>query len=226
MNTTPDWSIVSTMKKLTSTSYVLLGQLAAQSWSAYDLTKHLKRSNLRDFWPRAESHIYDEIKNLVAHDFSTVEDKAIGKRQRSVYSITRKGRSALKKWVAEPARGRIVEWEQLIKISYADYGSKDDLLQQISDIRKDIISRVQGDVDLLDATPALGKTFPHRLHIGTLNSALIIPQLEAILDWTDWVEAEIASWPNTRQSVESDETISNHLPTTIASMKKIISRYD
>ena len=41
------------MRKLTPTSYAILGLLALRPWSAYELTKQVRRS-LHFCWPRAE----------------------------------------------------------------------------------------------------------------------------------------------------------------------------
>lgn len=189
------------MKNLNSTSYVLLGQLAIKPWSAYDLTKHMGRSILRNFWPRAESHIYDEIKNLASHELATVKDVSKGRRSRLVYSITRKGRQALSAWVAELGKGRIVEWEQLAKVSYADHGDMDQLIAQLNAIRADALERVRHMHTLICETdPPAGRVFPHRAHLGALTGELVLRDLETTLAWLEWVEEEIAKWPDTQQS--------------------------
>lgn len=213
------------MKKLTTTSYILLGQLAAQPWSAYDLTKHLRRSNVSAFWPRAESHIYDEVKNLVAHKLATVKDEATGSRQRSVYSIAPKGRRALKKWVAVPGNGRLMQWEQMVKISYADYGSKDQLIAQLADMRKAILSRPQAWVALMEDDPTVGKRFPHRTHIGVLSAELMLRETRMLLDWLEWVEREVANWLHTRQSAESDITLENTFTQVKEAMKQLVEKF-
>ncbi len=195
------------MKKLTATSYVLLGQLAIQPWSAYALTKHFQRSIIRYFWPRAESHIYDEIKNLAAHGLTTVEDELKGKRQRSVYSITPQGRQALSSWVSEPGNSRLLEWEQLAKVSYADYGTKAQMVEHINAVRGDALERVRHMLTLIcDTDPPAGRVFPHRSHIGVLTGDLVFRELEMIISWADGVEAEIANWPDSQYSEAGEQT--------------------
>ena len=54
-------------------------------------------------------------------------DDAVGKRNRTIYSITPKGRRALAAWVAEPGEGPVLEFEQLMKVFFADHGTTDDL---------------------------------------------------------------------------------------------------
>ena len=53
------------MPRRTTTASALLGLLALRpAWPVYELTKQLRR-NMRFFWPRAESRIYDEARQLV-----------------------------------------------------------------------------------------------------------------------------------------------------------------
>src|SRR5919198_1204279 len=50
-------------KRLTTTSYALLGLLALQPWSTYELAAQMDRG-LSTFWPRARSNVYEELKKL------------------------------------------------------------------------------------------------------------------------------------------------------------------
>lgn len=227
MNNTPVWSKVNAMKKLTATSYVLLGQLGIQPWSAYALTKHFQRSMLKNFWPRAESHIYDEIKNLASHKLATVKDEANGKRQRSIYTITRKGREAIKSWVSEPGKSRLVEWEQLAKISYADYGTKEQMLDHLQEVRVDALERVKYMYTLTCETdPPAGLIFPHRSHLGILTGELVLRELEMILAWTDWVEKEIASWPDTQYSEAGKQGYESGMARVAKRTRAILRKYE
>src|SRR5260370_32340563 len=77
-------------RPLTTTSFAILGLLSVRPWSAYELTGQMKRG-LRYTWPRTETPIYQEPKNLLAHGLATARTEATGERQRSVYSITAQG---------------------------------------------------------------------------------------------------------------------------------------
>ena len=50
---------------LTTTSYAILGHLALQPWTMYDLAQQMQR-NVHFYFPRVESQIYAEPKKLVA----------------------------------------------------------------------------------------------------------------------------------------------------------------
>ena len=52
-------------RRTATTANAILGLLALRrEWSTWELTKQLRR-NMRFFWPRAESQIYEEAKGLV-----------------------------------------------------------------------------------------------------------------------------------------------------------------
>jgi PadR family transcriptional regulator AphA len=82
------------MPKRTTTSYALLGLLRLRPWTTYELAKQAQKS-LNWFWPRAERKLYDEPKHLVAAGLATAKVEATGKRPRTVYAITRAGRTQL-----------------------------------------------------------------------------------------------------------------------------------
>src|SRR5581483_2756096 len=90
------------MKKLSTTSYAILGLLALRPWTTYELTQQLKR-NLHYFWPRAESGVYEEPKNLVQQGLAESRREPFGRRPRTVYTITSAGRAALARWLEEPS---------------------------------------------------------------------------------------------------------------------------
>ena len=116
---------------LTTTSYAILGLLAVKPWTTYELAQQMQRA-LGQFWPRAESKLYEEPKKLVAHGLARSSSDMVGKRPRTVYSITPKGRRALEAWVPTPGEGPVLEFEQLVKVFFAEHGTKDDLLATIS----------------------------------------------------------------------------------------------
>src|SRR5260221_13735825 len=91
-------------RRTATTANALLGLLALRpSWPVYDLTKQLRR-NMRFFWPRAESRIYDEAKALVDRGLATATTTTAGGRPRTTYAITDAGRAAGRDWLATPPR--------------------------------------------------------------------------------------------------------------------------
>src|SRR4029453_18072701 len=115
---------------LPTTAYAILGMLALRPWSAYELTQQTRRS-LDYCWPTAESVLYSEPKRLVRFGLATAKRQAAGRRSRTVYTLTHQGRHVLAQWLATPPSPPSVEVEAMLRLLYADQGSKQDLLAAV-----------------------------------------------------------------------------------------------
>lgn len=182
------------MPKLTTTSYVILGHLALRRWSAYELARQMQRST-RHYWPRAESKIYDEPKKLVAHGLATATREYTGRRPRTVYEITDKGRRALQRWLSEPGRAPLVEFEGAVKVLFAEQGTKEQLLATLGSIRGEAERTREEHATLAAELAQTGGPFPDRLHVNALVFKFIWEQTEMVIRWATWAEQEVASWP-------------------------------
>ena len=125
---------MSSARSLTTTSFAILGLLAIRPWSTYELTKQMDRS-LGRVWPRAESKLYEEPKKLVAAGLATASTERVGRRPRTMYSITGQGRTALAESLHSPGAGPVLEFEQLLKVWFSDHGSKTDALASLAAAR-------------------------------------------------------------------------------------------
>ena len=103
------------------------------------------------FWPRARSKLYEEPKKLVAHGLARSATESVGKRPRTTYSITAKGKRAMAAWVPAPGGGPQVEFESLIKVFFAEHGSKADLVATLHRSRD--WAREQATESQLSRTP-------------------------------------------------------------------------
>lgn len=183
------------MQKLTTTSYLILGLLALRRWSTYELAQQMQRS-IRYYWPRAESKIYEEPKKLVAHGLATATREYAGRRPRTVYAITNEGRQALRRWLAEPGKGPLVEFEGLVKVLFAEQAGKDDLLATLASIRAEAEQTRQHHAELAADLAETGGPFPERLHVNALVFKFMWEQTEILLRWVTWAEKEVARWPD------------------------------
>src|SRR5687767_15650538 len=111
---------------LTTTSYAILGLLAVQPWTTYELAQQMRRA-LGQFWPRARSKIYEEPKKLVAHGLARASAERVGNRPRTVYEITGEGSHVLRAWLSTPGESPVLEFEQLVQVFLAEHGTKADL---------------------------------------------------------------------------------------------------
>lgn len=183
------------MQKLTTTSYLILGLLALRRWSTYELAQQMRRS-IHYYWPRAESHIYEEPKKLVAHGLATATREYAGRRPRTVYAITDDGRGALQTWLAEPGRGPLIEFDGLVKVLFAEQAGKDELLATLASIRTEAERTRQHHAELAADLAETGGPFPERLHVNALVFKFMWDQAEMLLRWVTWAEQEVADWPD------------------------------
>lgn len=183
------------MRELTTTSYAVLGLLAVRSWTAYELTKQMTRS-LSHVWPRAVSAIYKEPKYLVAHGLATASVEDNGDRRRTRYSITPEGRAALQGWLAQPSAPPQFESEALVRLEFAEQGTKEDLLRTLRELEEHsdelqarLLGQLEGYVDE-------GGPFAERMHIHALIGPLLIEKAALMSDWARRAQEEVARWPD------------------------------
>jgi DNA-binding PadR family transcriptional regulator len=187
--------IMSTSRSLTTTSYAVLGLLAVRQWSTYELTQQMDRS-LGRLWPRAQSKLYEEPRKLVEHGFARAREETVGRRRRTVYGITAKGRRALAAWVDEPGAGPVLEFEQLLKVSFSEHGSRAGALANIAAARAWAVERNEGNLEAGRAYAVGAGPFQHRA-VQTLLAGRFLTELyRLVAEWSDWAEAIVAEWPD------------------------------
>jgi PadR family transcriptional regulator, regulatory protein AphA len=185
-------------RRLTTTSFAILGLLAVRPWATYDLAKLMRRS-LHFFWPRAESNLYAEPKRLVAAGLAEAREEWNGDRRRTVYSITDRGREALREWLSTPPADARVESEAHLRLLYANYGSKDDLLSAIQSIEDDAQRTIDHYTRLLTEYARGEGLFPERIHVNALLGSLSIEQARAAVRWARWAREAVAAWKTTAE---------------------------
>jgi len=107
-------------KRSSSSMEVLLGLLSIESMSGYDLGQTI-RTSVGHFWNESYGQIYPNLKKLAAGGFVTSKvERQEGKPDRQVYSITRKGRERLAKWLAVRPQPEIPRNELLLKLFFGE----------------------------------------------------------------------------------------------------------
>jgi DNA-binding PadR family transcriptional regulator len=181
----------------------LLGLLAIKPWTAYELAQQMERT-IRRFWPRARSKVYEEPKNLVAHGLARATHDAVGRRTRTIYSITPKGKRALAAWQTTPGEPPVLEWEQLVKVFFAEHGSKADLLAHLADIRQWADARDTEDAAFnLEFLQTRGP-FPQRAAQNVVFGRFMSDWHTMIAAWARWATTVVATWPDDISRAEPD----------------------
>src|SRR4051794_39665618 len=158
---------MSSAPPMTTTSYAVLGLLAVRPWTTHELVQQVDRS-LRRMWPRAQSKLYEEPKKLVEHGYARATDDSVGRRRRTRYSITPRGRRALATWLRLPGSGPVLEFEQLLKISFADSGTKADIITNLDACRAWVVEQNRENLDAAQAYLEGRSDFPERAALNQL----------------------------------------------------------
>lgn len=176
-----------------TTAYAILGLLALQPWSTYELAQQVQRS-LNWFWPRAERRLYDEPKRLVADGLAVATEGFTGQRKRTVYEITEDGRAELADWLGSPPLPRSTDFEGMLKVFFADSGSRDALLATIDAIADDARDRL-GRLDaMIGQVLQDGPRFAGRAQLQAIALREHVDTELAVLDWARWAHEQVTSW--------------------------------
>jgi PadR family transcriptional regulator, regulatory protein AphA len=186
---------MSSAPALTTTSYAILGLLAVKPWTTHELVLQVDRS-LRRIWPRAQSKLYEEPKKLVAHGFARAADDPVGRRRRTRYTITAKGRRALAAWLEQPGDGPILEFEQLLKISFADSGSKADIVANLEATRTWVLDQNEENLATARAYQEGRGAFPQRAALNQLGGRFLTEFYVTVARWVEWASSIVERWPD------------------------------
>jgi PadR family transcriptional regulator AphA len=196
--------------ELNTTSFAMLGMLAIQPWSTYELAKHVDRS-LRPLWPRARSNLFNEPKKLVTHGLAVATDESVGRRPRTLYTITPAGRQALQTWLGTPGEGPVLEFEQLLKVFFADHGTKHDALDAVATITQWARERNAENIAVARDYLAGSGPFPARAAVLSVVGQFHTDFADMVRAWADWAHTTIETWPDDPSQAEPDWTLMRRL---------------
>ena len=197
---------MSRVSALSTTSYAVLGLLAIKPWTTHELVQQVDRS-LRRLWPRAQSKLYEEPKKLVAHGFARAEDDPVGRRRRTRYTITPEGRRALAAWLHEPGAGPALEFEQLVKIHFADSGTKADILANLAATRQWVAEQNVENLATARAYLAGEGAFPQRAALNQLAGRFLTDYYAMVDRWATWATAVVEAWPDDPRQANPDPAV-------------------
>ena len=181
---------------LSTTSHAILGLLSLRSWTTYELAKQVQRS-LEWFWPRAERKLYDEPKRLAAAGLATSEREMTGARPRTVYAVTRRGRTALRRWLGEPPAPPVLEFEGMVKVFFADGGTIEQLRGTLTSIAETAEARLVELEDKAEQLSSDEQPFAERVHLNALGLRFVVGHEQNLATWARWALAQIDVWRST-----------------------------
>jgi DNA-binding PadR family transcriptional regulator len=193
-------------RKLTTTSYAILALLATKPWSTYELAKQMRRS-LHHIWPRAESNVYAEPKRLVEAGFAKAELQKVGERPRTLYRITPRGRQALQRWLGRESSSSRVESEALVKVLFGNYGTKDDLLDNLRAVEVEAAATKELWHVVASEYDRGNHAFPERIHVNALLFRWVWEHADLNERWAQWAIDQVEQWPNASEPADIDAAL-------------------
>ena len=216
---------MSSAPALTTTSYAVLGLLAVKPWTTHELVQQVDRS-LRRFWPRARSKLYEEPKKLVAHGLARATDDPVGRRRRTRYTITPTGRRALAAWLREPGDGPILEFEQLVKIHFADSGTKAAVLANLAATRGWVLAENEENLATARAYLDGRGAFPQRAALNQLTGRFLTDFYLTVARWVEWASGTVESWPDDVSHAPFDLTVAEEAVRLAETIPALLSHPD
>jgi DNA-binding PadR family transcriptional regulator len=177
-----------------SLRYALLGLLARESLTGYDLTKRFD-STVGFFWSAKHSQIYPELASLTQEGLVTFElVTQTSKPNKKIYTITEEGRAALRSWMDTPGDRRTIKDPLLMRMWVVGMVDPELALRQL---RETLVEYEKRSV-YLEQTEALAlekgadRATPDNVDLGaylTLRCGLL--QHKAYRDWLVWAIAQL-----------------------------------
>jgi DNA-binding PadR family transcriptional regulator len=190
-------------RRLTTTSYAVLAQVAVHPWSTYELARQRVRY-FRYVWPRAESAIYREVKRLAAIGLLAAKREYVGKRPRTVYSITEAGRQILREWLDTPVSPFAMDFEAMIRLFIAPLGTKEQIVATLQQVRTDAQDMLHfgGAVkqEFVDGRAAL----QDQVYIRALAVDFFVSLLHTVDGWAERTISEIEGWEDLSPEGKND----------------------
>ncbi len=183
-------------QQTSTTAHALVGLLSIRSWTAYELTRQMRRA-LRWAWPRTEANLYNEIKRLVPRGLASATEEESGGRVRTRYHVTERGRAALTEWLSTAPSPVQVQFETLLRVFLADQGELKHLQDAIAATRGHVVDVAEELLPVVEDYAGENPPYPGRAHLNVLFIAFMANFFRTVLEWCDEAELEISSWPGT-----------------------------
>jgi DNA-binding PadR family transcriptional regulator len=179
---------------VTTTGYALLGLLALRPWTAYELAAEAQHC-FEYFWPRADARVYEEVKGLAKAGLAVASRERIGRRPRTTYAITPAGRAALEVWLARPPEMIALEFEALLKVYLARFGTREDLLANLERTRDDAafmlrVARTVRQAYLEGCAPLQDEY----VHVWAFVYDFLVDYFTLIHRWAERTRATVEGW--------------------------------
>jgi PadR family transcriptional regulator AphA len=143
-----------------SLRFALLGLLAVEPASGYDLKRAINRSTYF-IWNATGPQIYNTLHGLREEGYLTSKSlPQRGKPDKQIHSITPSGRAALKDFMGKPIRASVTRDEVLLRIFFGNFASKKTIEREL----EAYLDRIGKERAAMEATEARINAHPGGKH--------------------------------------------------------------
>jgi PadR family transcriptional regulator, regulatory protein AphA len=143
-----------------SLRFALLGLLAVEPASGYDLKRAINRSTYF-IWNATGPQIYNTLHKLREEGCITSRSLAQdGKPDKQIHTITAQGRTRLEEFMSEPIHASVTRDEVLLRIFFGNFAGKRAIRRELGSY----LQRIRHECAYLEATEARINARPGRKH--------------------------------------------------------------
>ncbi len=143
-----------------SLRFALLGLLAVEPASGYDLKRAINRSTYF-IWNATGPQIYNTLHKLREEGCITSQSLAQdGKPDKQVHTITARGQMRLEEFMSEPIQASVTRDEVLLRIFFGNFAGKKAIRRELGSY----LQRIRHERAFLEATEARINAHPGRKH--------------------------------------------------------------
>ena len=179
--------------ELTTFSHVVLVLVGRNGAGAHDLVRMARQGSM--YAEFADSQWYAEPKRLAKLGYLEARREPGRTRERTHYTLTPKGREALRAWMDQPTGFSRFFLEPAVRLLARDLVGDEAVLRSLEALRTEAAAHLAR----LEVGEALAPSLPHREEALLLNHRLSRRLVQAHLDWLDEVERELAPRPSRRR---------------------------
>jgi DNA-binding PadR family transcriptional regulator len=167
-------------------SYEILGLVGSKGAGTHDLRRMVQQGRMLDW--AGESQYYVEPKRLARLGYLDARKEPGKTRDRTVYSLTQKGRDALREWARTPVAFTPFKSDLLLRLLVTDLVGEAVTRASAGALREEIAD-LTARVGELEAS---ADTLPHRRKYLLLIAGFLRGLLELHLELVDEIERELS----------------------------------
>ncbi|GHH82736.1 transcriptional regulator [Streptomyces sulfonofaciens] len=165
-----------------SLTEALLGLLAVEPASGYDLTKEFEGDLGRWAWKAGHTSVYPQLVRMAERGLVEVTQE--GPRGRRTYAVTDKGREELRSWLQAPWGRGVVRNEQVLRMFLLEALEPEEAATAL----RGVVEFAERNLSVLREHRAGREVEPPegRDALGQLAAEFGLRQYQAMHDWAEW----------------------------------------